>query len=600
MAVNNGGPPAPKLPKILTIAVAPNGEVYLHFAQPFMTAATAALDICKQDAWNTAGCQCQLFRIKGGSYKTLTTQEPSADNLECIDATHYANQWQTTRNSVFQFDSSSNVYYPGSPAGTDGGGKQVIYRRTQDGSATTEMINSNIQVQDYMVTSSGGMFYTGNSGGGGGGGGSGGFFRYVSSTGTVREIARNWWNFVFEPSVAKKGDQAIFFGPDPTIATTATWNSACLFNFDPSKTTASESIGNVITCGADIWSWINMSRAEDKAEDAFGRGFQDGNQSPSAKWKTEFQTRCESSGQIFAGGGSQISAIKQDSAGTVYVIGNVRKKNKGAVTCSLSVKGAHCLVKGIPWIKGINDPSSLYSTKTTCSSAGGTWVDDKGACSNSSGGVAAATKDLCLKTPNSNTNTWHYNVQNYNDVASTACFGTSTDNIWDNQTNDVYASGIFGSETETQAKVQTGWWNCKNADSTVSAGGGDGWTSEYQALAKVNPTTKTLVMLSGTSEQAGKLWIVQDVAYFSTYNTALGKYYLKRWDTATSTAITVADNFEAYNVSQSPSDAAVFYDGLNFADNTYSFGTMLIASPYTRTAKTGLTGTVKTIVILPK
>lgn len=594
---NNGGPPAPKLPKILTIAIAPNGEMYLHFANPFMTAETIKKTECQSDAWNTPGCQCQLFRVKGGSYKTLIAKDAEPDNLECIDPTHYANSWQTQRNSVFQFDSSSNVYYPASPAGNDGGGgKMVVYKRTQNGSATTEMINSNICVNDFLVTKSGGMFYTGSSACGSSAGGGGGFFRYVAPTsgGGVREIARNWWNFVFEPLENSTSDFALFFGPDPRSATTATWNTACLFKFDPSKSTASEAITDVITCGSDIGSWIDMRRDEDKK--LYGRGYSDGEQSPSADWKTEYRKRCESEGQVFAGGGSQISAVKQDSTGSIYVIGNVRKKNKGKIACDVQVRGAHCVVEGVPYAANINDPTSKYATKSTCTTAGGTWVDSPGQCKTSSGNYptsSLSTKDACLGADS--TNKWYYDVKNYNNVATTACYATDNivTNIW---STDVTATGSSTSPTEGQPKMQSGWWRCNSTVTTA----GDQWTSEYNALAKVNTTTKALDMLSSVDEQAGRLWLVKDVAYFSTYNTSKGRYYLKRWDNSSSKSVELAENFEAYNVSQSDSDTKVFYDGLDFSNNSYSFGTMLIASPYTRTQTTGLTGTVKTIVILPK
>ena len=107
-------------------------------------------------------------------------------------------------------------------------------------------------------------------------------------------------------------------------------------------------------------------------------------------------------------------------------------------------------------------------------------------------------------------------------------------------------------------------------------------------------------LLSGTDEQAIRLWLVGEVPYYSTFNTTEGKYYLKRWDTTNSKATAVAENFEAYNLSPSGDDGKLFYDGLDFGSNAYSFGTMAVASPYERTIKTGLTGTVKTIVILPK
>ena len=62
----------------------------------------------------------------------------------------------------------------------------------------------------------------------------------------------------------------------------------------------------------------------------------------------------------------------------------------------------------------------------------------------------------------------------------------------------------------------------------------------------------------------------------------------------------MADNFEVYNLTDGDSDATLFYDGLDFDNNSYSFGTIATEAPYDRTEKPGLTGMIKTIVILPK
>ncbi|MCX6128412.1 MAG: hypothetical protein NTX25_05025, partial [Proteobacteria bacterium] len=309
----NGGCCQQPLPRIKTIAVSPNKEIYLHFERPFVYKAPDS-----PEGWSKAndpvnGYQCQIFKVKGGDLDDLRVNppDPSAGNLECLDSEHFVDSWQAQRNSVFQFDKDSNVYYPGSLP--NGGGKMVVYKRTADGT-TSEVINSNICVQDFLVAKSGGVFYTGTSKCDGSGGGSGGFFRYVSPSSSVIEIARDWWNFVFEPISTSSADKAVFFGPDPRSSTTASWNSACLFAFDPAGgSSASDRINNVITCGADIWSWIQMTRTEDVA--AYGSGYQNGNSSPSNAWITEFKSRCESSGKVFAGGGSQISAIKQTSDG---------------------------------------------------------------------------------------------------------------------------------------------------------------------------------------------------------------------------------------------------------------------------------------------
>src|SRR5690606_26566375 len=115
-------------------------------------------------------------------------------------------------------------------------GKSVVYRATPTANELssdgfTEMINANICVQNYLVTGAGGLYYTGSTceQGNMGGGGGGGYFRYVKpDNGGVIEIARDWWNFIYDTAVdAENNDSAVFFGPSPRSATTASWDSAC-------------------------------------------------------------------------------------------------------------------------------------------------------------------------------------------------------------------------------------------------------------------------------------------------------------------------------------------------------------------------------------
>lgn len=580
-----------EIPRVQTIAVSPSKEIYLHFERPFVYKnPDNQADWSK--VWDASnGYQCQIFKVLGGNLDDLRSEAPNIEtgNLECLDNLHFVDSWQASRNSVFQFDQDSNVYYPGSLP--NGGGKMVVYKYNATTKQTSEVINSNICVQDFLVTKAGGVFYTGTSSCSGGGGGDGGFFRYVSPASQVREIARDWWNFVFEPVQGASGDQAVFFGPDPRSATTASWNSACLFNFDPAAgSSASQSISEKITCGADIWSWINLSRAQDIA--TYGN-YNTGSSNLPDAWVEEYKDRCTSTGNVFAGGGSQISSIKQDSTGQVYVIGKVRKKKEGEMTCSLSVKGPHCALAGAPYLPG----HSSYGTESSCQAAGGSWVENEGHCS-----AAKSTRDECLDEAASET--WWYHEVQYNNIASSYCgesAATNANYVASLHTADVkdVESGNVGAAATAVAttKFRRGWLGCQVKNST---GSNNEWTDEYKALAKVDNSTKTLQLLSGTDEQAINLWLINNVPYYSSFNTTQGKYFLKRWDSQAGTASAVAENFEAYNLSDSNEEGKLFYDGLDFGSNAYSFGTMLETTPFTRTIKTGLTGTVKTIVILPK
>lgn len=577
----------PDLPRVQTIALSPAGDIYLHFQHPFIYRAPE--DPKDWDkVWDpTSGYQCQIFKVKGGTIDELRVNPPKAgdENLECIDNQRFVDTWQAQRNSVFQFDAESNVYYPGSIP--DGHGKMVVYRRSRDGSSTKEVINANICVQDFLVTPNGGVFYTGTSQCENNSGGDGGFFRYVSPDSEVREIARDWWNFVFEPVSKAEGDQALFFGPDPRSASTASWNTACLFRFDPaSGSTAAESIEESITCGNDIWSWIGMTRPEDlEAFDDYNPhidGF------PSDKWAAEYSRRCTSTGDVFAGGGSQINAIKQDSDGEVYVIGRVRMKKEGEVTCSLSIKGPHCLVRGIPYLSGDED----YGTQEKCDSGGGNWIVNNGYCST---GVGATPSECHAEGGGGD---WFYSEAYYHGVASSLCSEPT-----ENEDNTRFFKRLYEQivthekdEPEPDALYSRSWLGCQ----MVSAGTNNhDWTEEYRGLAKVEDESKSLVLLSGTDEQAINIWLVNDVPYYSTYNTTLGQYLLKRYDSESQQSVIVAENFEAYNIERSNEEGKVFYDGLDFTTNAYSFGT-IDEETYERTIKSGLTGTVKTIVILPE
>lgn len=577
-----------KMPKILTIAVSPKKQIFLHFERSFRHKDPTSTSSNNGGDPRTDGTYCQLFMVTGANGANATVDDlkkaaPSGENLKCLTYNHIIDGWQASRLSVFQFDDAGNVYFPGQIPNTP---KTVVYKYAIDDGSLSEMINSNICVQDFLVTKSGGIFYTGQTScGGGSGGGGGGFFRYVSSSsgGSLTEIARDWWNFIYEPISSATDDKAVFFGPDPTSSSTASWNSACLFKFDPAGgSTTAQRTSSVITCGGDIWSWIQMTRAKD-IED-YGSGF-DGNNEPTSAYKTEFKERCTSSGQVFAGGGSQISAIKQDSSGEIYVIGNVRKKNAGTLSCSVEVRGPHCTFTTGPKI------SDSYDTETECKAGGGTWVDE-GDCTNIANGYEKKTATECFTA----SGTWGRKSTWYNKAEGDICTATgsvSNSDWWSSDNTKSFINAT--SATAHTAKFRLNRFECTPPSSNS---GGDSWTSEYKGLAKVNSTTKTLSLLSSTNEQAIKLWVVNNTVYYTSFNSSEGKYLLRT--IVNGAPETILSNFEVYNLADSGTTGKLYYDGLNFANNSYSFGTIETSSPYTRTETKGLTGTLKTMVILPK
>lgn len=620
----------PDLPRISTIAVAPTGEVYLHFERSFQYRAAPP----GEDAWDMAnGYQCQIFKIKGANSDTLEdllTNAPSAPNLECVDNQHFIDGWRRGNNSVFQFDASGNIFYPGS---IPNNGRMVVYKLTRDGSSLTEVINSQICVQNFLITSLGGVFYTGNTCDDDYGGGSG-FFRYVAPEGgAVVEIARDWWDFIFDTNISETSDgatdKAIFFGPDPRSATTASWDSACLFDFDPSKSDPSQRVSEVITCGSDIWAWLNLSRSVDRT--TYGDGYHNGENNPSTAWRREFKRRCETDDEVFAGGGSQISSIKQDSTGQVFVIGNIRKKIAGTVSCNIEVKGPHCVIDGAPILYDSSNIFTDYDTaKSACQSNSGTWVDE-GWCSAGSGNDAKT----CIANGGGNDGQWRPNNVWYDSVESSLCAEAESGNrsTWWNDTNLTAAAA-------SQAFI-VNWLNC-NPEDSGSYSGGDQWTNEYKALAKVNKDSQSLNLLSLPSEQAIGLWLVNDKPYYSSFDAQLGQYLLNGLveenqciDTSKSAESdcsgsglawtarqcinanyttqsacenaglvwsvihpdTIISNFETYNLAETAEDGQMYADGLDFQDNSYKFGTVDIAGKELF-LKEGLTGTLRTIVII--
>ncbi len=766
---NQGQGPQQKLPKLITIGIAPTKEVYLQFENSFI------YKDAPQDAnpWEqSSGYQCQFFKISGGTLDQLLTQEAAPDNLSCIDNSHFIfggnNRFS---NGIFQFDKSGNIFYPGN---IPNGQNTLVFKQARTGTVPPdEVINANIQVSDFLATSLGGVFYTGqtcqNSANCGGGGG--GFFRYISpgSNGQIIEIARDWYQFIYDTNHAKTGtDQAVFFGPDPLSASTASWESACLFNFDPSKTDPSARISALITCGNNIWDWMNLSRSVDVKSYGYGynnyTGSNRNNFSPSNSWKGEFKRRCETKDQVFAGGGSQISSIKQDSTGKVYVIGNVGKKAEGKVTCSMDFRGPHCTVGGFPVL---TDSNGADYTQDTCANNAGTWVN-QGNCSNGSSAADSCllsdriwtpgycsndsyktkadceaqtgcsnryrvdssscttdgyiwhdnansasphlvwrtgicydsngsyldqdkfeTQALCIA--NNPSNVWKDAADPENHIGQGACTSTdATDNagFYNNnkdsclprwQTATVHYDNVPGSicaSTDTASRdtfydwnnkvnnfakdsdsshlsyddlagtYLTGQMNCSQVSESGSSNNSNQWTKEYTAFAIVDTAGKTLLLRSLGSEKAIDLWLVDDVPYYSSFDTTLGQYLLNtltigtqcvdtsitakascsddslglawkerqcvvssisteaacnssgyNWQTAYPS--TILTNFEAYNLASTGTKGSVYADGLDFSNNQYMFGTVNVATKKI-SLKEGLTGTIKTIVILPK
>jgi len=116
-------------------------------------------------------------------------------------------------------------------------------------------------------------------------------------------------------------------------------------------------------------------------------------------------------------------------------------------------------------------------------------------------------------------------------------------------------------------------------------------------MARVDKTKEQLSLVSSTTEQALKLWVISDKVYYSSFSVNTGQYRLNAYDG--SNVSNLLTNMEVYNLAKSGlSDGSLYFDGLDFSNNSYTFGTVSTRSPYSTSTKTGVTGTVKTMVYL--
>lgn len=587
-------------PSVKTVAVSPTGELYLHFSQPFIFKDVSH----DENPWDFEnGYQCQIFTSTSSVEDLLENKDGVEDALQCIDNLHFISSWQAARESVFQFDNEGNAYYRAEIPNTP---KQLVYKLKRgktyedldrDADAISEKINANICVENFLVTQTAGIFYTGQTCQDNNYSGDSGFFRYISPTNVMTEIARGWWNFIFDIQEAtgddtNENDQAVFFGPNPLSATTASWDSACVFNFDPEGETPQARISEVITCGSNIWDWVEMRRQVDV--DNYGRGYTNwldaGEASPTVAWRKEATRRCEDKSEVFAGGGSQISSIKQDSDGDVYVVGNIRKKKEGTLTCNVVFRGPHCVIDSYP---ALEVDGNAMDSEADCLAEQGTW-EIPGNCNWGS----AYDFDACIGTAN----TWNFTENKCTDTETgksypdlnnsvdclqdlvwednTCKHSSSPDNAPENDNGDAIAfedqddcenqsarrnwsgetihyqnvTGDLCVTEETGDKdLMWDWDDASNQFSRMgygdgfstpdaftsrfivqhfncnpvqSSSSGDQWTDELKALALVDKTSKKLNPLSTANEQAINVWLVNDDVYYSSYDVDQGKYLL--------------------------------------------------------------------------
>ena len=573
---------APSIPIVKSIGISPNKDVYIQFEHNFVYRTTDDNGGSCSDPWSASSpCSCQLFKLKSTLTEwTSGTASSEFDNLECIDNEHRLDSWSQT-GATFQFDSSSNVYYM---AGFENAQGTILYKVSPtkvDGKyVKTEMVNKSICIRDWRVTDGGGLFYVGENCIDGQWSGSGAFFRYVSPSGVLVEIARNWWEYTFQPIEGVAGDQVLFFGPDPDSSSVATWDSTCLFKFDPALASGSRGT-KLVSCNQHIWDWLELKRSEDIA--IFGNHQRW--QNPPSAWRSEYKNRCLNNSDTFIGGnsGTPVKSIVQDASGKAYIVGDISKKNAGEYSCSLEIKGNHCVINSIPVLR--RNATDNY-TNSTCTTDSGTWTRN-GWCE---GGNSQSTPSTC-------TGTWKDYGTWYNNIKYKIA---NTDNVTTYETGHVClevgdnSSSFAGDLTISNDNVTAMKLKINNFDCSQPS---DGWTTSYKGLAYVNPTTKMLDLKSATTEQVTEMWLIKDSLYYSSYAS---KYlFMKNVDNSTNT--TLLTDLEVYHAGPSPKKSGwIFFDGLDFTNNSYSLGDLNPGATDVKASiekVTGLTGRIKSMVI---
>ena len=573
---------APSIPIVKSIGISPNKDVYIQFEHNFVYRTTDDNGGSCSDPWSASSpCSCQLFKLKSTLTEwTSGTASSEFDNLECIDNEHRLDSWSQT-GATFQFDSSSNVYFM---AGFENAQGTILYKvsPTKVGGkyVKTEMVNKSICIRDWRVTDGGGLFYVGENCIDGQWSGSGAFFRYVSPSGVLVEIARNWWEYTFQPIEGVAGDQVLFFGPDPDSSSVAAWDSTCLFKFDPALASGSRGT-KLVSCNQHIWDWLELKRSEDIA--IFGNHQRW--QNPPSAWRSEYKNRCLNNSDTFIGGnsGTPVKSIVQDASGKAYIVGDISKKNAGEYSCGLEIKGNHCVINSIPVLR--RNATDNY-TNSTCTTDSGTWTRN-GWCE---GGNSQSTPSTC-------TGTWKDYGTWYNNIKYKIA---NTDNVTTYETGHVClevgdnSSSFAGDLTISNDNVTTMKLKINNFDCSQPS---DGWTTSYKGLAYVNPTTKMLDLKSATTEQVTEMWLIKDSLYYSSYAS---KYlFMKNVENSTNT--TLLTDLEVYHAGPSPKKSGwIFFDGLDFTNNSYSLGDLNPGATDVKASiekVTGLTGRIKSMVI---
>ncbi len=557
-----------QIPNIVAMGFSPIGDVYVLFEHRFFY---RKLDDPKDDPWDQGSTyQCQLFKSKltVSEAQNVDVADMDTTNLECVSNQHEIPTWDRS-SRLMQFSSDGTMYFPARIPGSNG--KEVFYAYDPSTGDLTEKVNANICFRDIEVTPRGSIFYTGQSSNGSNCNGNS-YFRYISTANSLVEIARDWWEFRYDSYVDPANpdtEKILFYGPDPSTSSgLPSWDTACLYEFDPTLP-AGDRAKKIAHCLNNIWNWI-------EARDITGYNLE----LPSLEVRKAKKERCEADGQVFIGG-SNISQLEQNTAGDIYINGDLRKKIGGEFKCDVEIASAHC---------SSLDPA--HATSADCIAAGYSWTPETGWCD----GYGTDDAATCA----SNSGTWRKNSQWYNAVETDACLATSTAGDVD-EPNGIYLLPDW--------KVR--WVRCDQPSTTTSSG--DGWTSTIKGLAIVDQASTTddeklLKLLSEEDEQVIRFWHVKigatDQVFYASFKD--GQYLLRQPvvnEDGSVTHTTLLTDYEIYNLSSDPNNANnLLFDGLKFTTNAYRFGSLNPAAEDPEGSvvdKEGLTGQIKMLIILP-
>jgi len=498
--------------------------------------------------------RCQLFRASGNWQEVVADQGALAE-IECVTNQYEVRTWDTRR--VMQFDAAGNLYFRGSVPMQQ---QEVFYQYDPVTRELHEKVNGNICWRDVQVTPRGSLFYTGISGTNGDCSGTS-FFRYVSEDDRLTEIARDWWNFKYlaeQDPEDPANERIIFYGPDPNATGAFSWDSACLYRYNPAIEEPAARTQKLVECSNNPFNYVYGPNGGGTVSDTDLAGFGE---------------RCQSEGQIFVGG-EGVTGLSQLQDGTLFAVGTFQKKLAGEVHCGLDTQSDHC-----------DSLDATHTTEQACVDAGHVWQHVQPYCSN----PEFTDPQLCANASAqwfNGTGFMHYNT------TGTSCLTPP--------------AGFTRAQTECRSpgQAQPGPMNL---------------VQQVTGLAYLVPSEggglSELRLLSDPTEEVERYWALDGGAgpelYYSVYSG--GQYNLRMAqeisDGEGNVEIArrlILEDHEVYNLQRDPADPnRVLFDALQFSTNQYLFGSADTTLPTPEEIQAsvdtvqGVSGRVETLIVLP-